>query len=216
VPIPLRPLARGLLAAALLAAPPVAAEDAFAGKKAGDLMVRLRGIYVSPEDSAQIDPIGGDTQISSEYAPEIDFTYFLLDQIALELVLTTTRHNVKVKDSSIGDVDIGKISLLPPTLLLQWHPLPGAKISPYVGGGVNYNVFYDQKTEGIITDADYDDTVGYAVQAGVDVHLIDKFWLNLDVKKYWIDTRAKFNGGTITADVDLDPWLFGVGIGYKF
>jgi outer membrane protein len=209
-------LARGLVVATLLVAPPVAAEDDFAGKKAGDLMVRLRGIYVSPDDSAQIDPIGGDTQISSEYAPEIDFTYFLLDQIALELVLTTTRHNVKVKDSSIGDVDIGKISLLPPTLLLQWHPLPKWKISPYVGGGINYNVFYDQKTEGIITDADYDDTVGWALQAGVDVHLVDNFWLNLDVKRYWIETRAKFNGGSIAADVDLDPWLFGVGLGYKF
>lgn len=209
-------LASGLLVAAVLVAPPLSAEDGLDGKSAGDFMVRIRGIYVSPEDSAQIDPIGGDTQVSSEYAPEIDFTYFLLDQVALELVLTTTRHNVKVKDSSLGDVDVGKISLLPPTLLLQWHPLPKSKVSPYVGGGINYTVFYDQKTEGIITDADYDNTVGWALQAGVDVHLIDKFWLNFDVKRYWLDTHAELNSGSITADVELNPWLVGVGLGYKF
>ena len=42
--------------------------------------------------------------------------------------------------------------------------------------------------------------------------------LNLDVKKLWLNTDVKANlGGTaLKADVDLNPWIFGVGVGYRF
>jgi len=40
--------------------------------------------------------------------------------------------------------------------------------------------------------------------------------LNLDVKKVWIDTKVSINGGAITADVDIDPWIFGIGVGTRF
>lgn len=211
-----RLLAGALLTVAALPAPTARAEEDFAGKSAGDIMVRIRGLYIRPDNRAQIDPIGGNTQLTNEYVPELDFTYFILDQLALELILATNRHSVSVKNSAIGDVDIGKVTLLPPTLTAQWHPLPKSKVSPYVGAGINYTIFYDQTTKGIITNADYDNSFGWALQAGVDLHLIDNFWLNLDVKKIWLDTRAEFNSGSITAEVDINPWLFGIGLGYKF
>ncbi len=44
----------------------------------------------------------------------------------------------------------------------------------------------------------------------------DNWYFNVDVKKVYIDTTAKFSPSGVRADVDIDPWLVGVGIGYKF
>ena len=38
---------------------------------------------------------------------------------------------------------------------------------------------------------------------------------NGDVKKVFVQTDVKVSG-TINADVDLDPWIVGFGIGHRF
>jgi outer membrane protein len=40
--------------------------------------------------------------------------------------------------------------------------------------------------------------------------------VNLDVKKLWISTDVSINNGAINADVDINPWIVGVGVGYRF
>lgn len=40
--------------------------------------------------------------------------------------------------------------------------------------------------------------------------------VNFDVKKLFISTEVAINGGAINADVDIDPWIVGLGVGYKF
>ena len=119
----------GLGANAAWAGPPT--DKIENGKKAGDFMIRLRGLAIQPDDRAQIDAIGGNTEISNEYVPEIDFSYFLTDNLALELIAATARHDVKAVDTAVGELDLGKVSHLPPTLLLQWHVAPDYFISPY-------------------------------------------------------------------------------------
>ena len=69
-----------------------------------------------------------------------------------------------------------------------------------------------------MTGIDYDDTIGYALQAGFD-YGIDRHWLvNFDVKRYWLDTDVNVTSalGRLGADVDLDPWTIGIGVGYRF
>ncbi|XLM23340.1 OmpW family protein, partial [Chromobacterium piscinae] len=50
----------------------------------------------------------------------------------------TSRH--KVTTNAFGD--LGKVSVLPPTLTLQYHFMPEATFRPYVGAGINYTRFY--------------------------------------------------------------------------
>ncbi len=205
---------------ALLLAMPAYADDAVPvpGKSAGDILIRLRGIAVVPRDHADIDPIGGDVEIDNTGVPEIDFTYFITDNIAVELIAATTNHDAVAKNTSLGDVDLGDVWLLPPTLLAQYHFLSKGIVSPYLGAGVNYTVFYgvDEPNHGLVTDVDYDNSFGWALQAGVDVRLDEHWYLNADVKKLWLDTDVTINNGAAKADVDMDPWLIGMGIGYKF
>lgn len=86
-------------------------------KDAGDILMRVRGIAVVPNEGGTTDAIGGQAGIDNAYVPELDFTYFFTENIAAELILATTKHDVKMKSTSLArDVDLGDVWLLPPTL----------------------------------------------------------------------------------------------------
>lgn len=188
------------------------------GKYAGDIMIRLRGIGVIPADNADIDPIGGDTELSNTGMPEIDFTYFVTDNIAFELIAATTHHEVSARNTAAGDIDLGDVWLLPPTLLAQYHFFTKERFSPYVGAGINYTIFYgvDEAKNSIAQDVDYENSIGWALQIGVDYRMDENWYINADVKRLFLNSDVSINNGAVDADVDVDPWIFGMGIGYKF
>jgi outer membrane protein len=135
--------------------------------------------------------------------------------IGAELILATTEHKAQGRGTLSGVPTLAKTWVLPPTLTLQYHFLPDAKIRPYVGAGINDTIFYNEDP-GAAASIEYDNGFGYAFQAGAD-YMLDEHWmLNADVKKIFLNTDASVNNGAVTADVDLDPWVFGLGIGYRF
>ena len=201
------------LAAISLATPAVAADDVF---QSGDWMVRVRALGVLPDVSSSLSPIGGTVKINNTAVPEIDFTRFFTSNISAELIAAVTPHNLRVKSGSATGTDAGRAWLLPPTLTLQYHITQLCPyVIPYVGAGVNYTHFYDT-TAGALGTVKYDDSFGGALQAGVDIPIKNNWYANLDVKKVYVSTKATFAPSGIRAKVDIDPWLVGVGIGYKF
>lgn len=211
-------LVGGALVAGLTLGLPNAA-SAEGSFSAGDWLVRARGIVVSPDESSTITVIGGKAHADTSVVPEVDFTYFATDNIAFELIAAVTKHDVEARGTSLGaaPVDLGSAWLLPPTLTVQYHMNSGA-FSPYVGAGVNYTTMFNvnKPKAGPVTAISYGDSFGPALQAGFDVWVSDTTTLNFDVKKIWLNTNVKVNGGAIKGDVDLDPWVIGVGFGYKF
>jgi outer membrane protein len=206
-----------VLAGLSLLAAPAQAQDITMDKTAGDWLVRVRGIGVLPDESSSVTPIGGEVDLSNEFVPEVDLSYFVTDNIAFELIAATARHDVSDNGSTLGDVDLGEVSHLPPTLTLQYHFMPKQRFSPYVGAGLNYTIFYNADAPGgAVTSVHYDNGWGYALQAGFDVAVAENWSVNVDVKKLFIDTSVAINGGAVNASVDLDPWVVGLGVGYKF
>lgn len=180
-----------------------------------NFMIRIRAIEVMPAESSSITPIGGHVEAGNSLVPEIDFTYFFTENIVAELILATTRHTMSADATAVGNVDVGSVRLLPPTLTLLYR-IPNGTIVPYLGLGVNYTVFYDENA-GVLDTVDYDDNWGFVLQAGIDFPLCDnKYYFNFDVKKVFLDTTATFNNGAIVADVDLNPWIIGAGFGIRF
>jgi outer membrane protein len=186
-------------------------------KDKGDILIRLRALSFNPDVDGTTDQFAGSANVDSTVIPELDISYFFTDNIAAELILATTKNRVKVDNSTLGDLNLGTVRLLPPTLSLQYHFLPKGRFSPYVGAGINGTFFYDVDAGSQFTDVDYTHTLGYAFQAGLDAKINDKWSVNLDVKKFFIDTDITVSGGTATApDTDLDPWVIGVGFGFAF
>ncbi len=202
-----------MIAAAVVAAasPVMAADTAKAGAfKAGDWMVRGRALGVVADESSSMN-IADTVKVGNATVPELDVSYFLTPNVALELIAAVTPHNISTK----GGVDAGNVWLLPPTLTLQYHFTQLQGVKPYVGAGINYTHFFNDDA-GSLGDAHYEDSFGGALQAGVDVPVGGNWYANVDVKKVFINTDAKFSAGAVRADVDIDPWIIGAGVGYKF
>ncbi|WP_417485425.1 OmpW/AlkL family protein [Maricaulis salignorans] len=185
--------------------------------ESGDWLVRLRAIDVMPNESATISAIGGDVDISDQIVPELDITYFVQDNWAVELILGVTPHDVQAVGTSAGDIDLGDVTLLPPTLTLQYHFNPDGQMRPYLGAGVNYTHFFNEDLPGgsALTSISYDNSFGLAAQAGIDFALQDEWFLNVDVKYIDINTDVLIDGA-IAASVDIDPLVLGVGFGRRF
>ena len=193
----------------------------------GDWIVRLRAIDVAPtERTGPVLPTfpTGRTSVDNAVTPELDFTYMATKHIGAELILATTKHHVSGKDALAGVGRLAGTWVLPPTLTLQYHFLPDAAIRPYVGAGVNYTIFYRTKATDALNQAigstmvGLSDSVGYALQGGIDIDLTKRFFVNFDVKYINIDTHARLTTGALVnvERVHLDPFVFGVGIGTRF
>lgn len=209
------------LATAVLAAGAALSVSGAAFAEQGDWLVRGRVIGVLPDDSASITPINGDTDISNSYVPEVDFSYFLTDNVAVEVIAAVTPHDVKAVGTTLGDIDLGDVTLLPPTVTLQYHFPMANGWKPYVGAGINYTTFFndDLPSGTALAGIDYDDSFGWALQAGVDVDINETWFFNFDVKKIDINTDVTIDAGglgIVTADVDIDPLVVGLGIGRRF
>lgn len=178
---------------------------------ASRFQVRLRAIDVVPDEKSSVN-IGGKVDVGNDIVPEVDLTYFFTDNIAVEAIAATSKHKLKYN----GATPLGDAWALPPTVTLQYHFTPKEKFSPYVGAGINYTMMYNEKAAPGFNHLKIDNGFGPALQAGFD-YWIDNHWgINMDVKKIWTNVDAKLNDGAIRADVDLDPWVIGTGVSYKF
>ena len=202
-----------LFTAGVMAATAGAAEN---GKSPWLIRARLLGV-VPDDESSDITVIGGKAEVDDSITGDLDFTYFFTDNIAAELTLTVSPHDVSAVNTAVGNIDLGDVSLLPPTLTVQYHFLPEGRFRPYVGAGINYTIFFNEDA-GAARDVHYDNAVGYALQAGIDIGIDDHWAINFDVKKLWLDTDVSVQalGTTVQTEVDIDPWLFGLGIAYRF
>ena len=181
-------------------------------------MVRGRVLAVLPDEGADLSvgnaALAGGVDIGDQYVPELDITYFFTKNIAAELILAVTPHDVDAVNVTVpgaldnATVDLGDVWLLPPTLTLQYHFDTGTQFKPYVGAGVNATFFFDEDQGSVADGIDYDPSFGGALQVGVDYDLDGQpggWLLNADIKKVWINTDVTVDfSSALGATVDAD------------
>lgn len=213
----------GAAAMAMLAVavPAMAQQEApVRGFRAGDFMIGASVIGVLPSNGGSVDTIGGTPHASNSFTGQLDFTYFVTNNISLNLIAATTRHDVEARNTALGTVDLGRVWALPPTLTAQFHPLPNERFSPYLGAGINYTLFYNEggARNPVVTGVDVGNAFGFALNAGLNVELAPNWLLNFDVKYIFLrpDVRVDTVLGRINANAHIDPWVVGVGVRYRF
>ncbi len=209
----------------------------------GDIVVRLRATNITADESSKLGEktnettanIYGNTsanlKVDSNTIPELDISYYFTKNIAAELILALgSKHDVSISGLAAGatvtNKNLGEVNLLPPTLTLQWHFNPDQMIDPYVGAGVSYvramdNGLTAQTAGGGLPIRIDRNNWGAALQAGLDVNLENRWLVNFDVKKIFVDTDVKLNlldgnGYRNIDSLDIDPWVISVGFGKKF
>ena len=230
---------KSLLCASLFALT-LAAPLAFA-HDAGDIIVRAGAITVNPKadsSSVKVDQgplkgadLGGKATMSSDTQLGLNFAYMLNSHWGIELLAATPfEHDVKIKGTSLGAANgkLGSLKHLPPTLSVVYYPLdPKSAFQPYVGAGINYTWIYDEHVGSEASANGFsnfkaDNSWGMAFQVGADYMLTDTVMINAQVRYIDIDTRATVENNAVApgtrakVNVDVDPFIYMVGLGYKF
>lgn len=205
----------------------------------GNWLIRGRAISIRPaassEDifSSRLNTTVPNTglDVDDAWSLDIDFTYMFAKNWGAELLLdTSSKHQIVGKGSALSPLGtIAEARVLPPALILQYHFAPDQKIRPYAGLGINYTYFFDEKSNSSLDNAfnggqtisnmKLDSSTGVVGQLGVDYDLGNDLFFNVDVKYMRIGTTATFTTqdlGNVSTNVDINPWVFGIGIGKRF
>ena len=175
--------------------------------------------------------LGGKATMSSDTQLGLNFAYMLTNHVGIELLAATPfEHDVKIKNTALGAANgkLGTLKHLPPTLSVVYYPLDSkSAFQPYVGAGINYTWIYDEHVgsraqgEGF-SNFKAENSWGWAAQIGADYMINDKWMINGQVRYIDISTKATVDNNALAAgtrakvNVDVDPMVYMVGIGYKF
>lgn len=222
----------GLVAAALVVSAGASAYES------GDWIVRGGAVMVAPnDDSSTLDlaGVGGlagtGVKVDDDTQVLLNVTWMASGHMGVELLAATPfEHTVDTEGLpglglGLPDVEVGSVKHLPPTLTVLWYPMEsGAAFQPFIGAGINYTVFFQEDTSGAaeaVLGADnleLDDSWGLAARAGFDYMLNDTWSFHAGVYYLGIDTKANLDTalGKVRVDVDINPWVYTVGLGYRF
>jgi len=204
-----------LAAAVLTTAAPAQAYEA------GDWIVRAGPTGILPVNSDSTDVPGipnSGVEVDNAWTLGFTIAYLFTPNVGLELLgVVPPKHDIN-GDNSISSLDkLATTRVLPPTLSLQYYFDLAPSIHPYVGAGINYTTFFDEDTKGALsgTSINLDDSWGLAGQLGIDYDIGSNWLVNAAVWYIDIDSQAHIRGiGNV--DVNIDPWVVNVGVGYRF
>ncbi|MDC0661416.1 OmpW/AlkL family protein [Marinobacter sp. SS21] len=125
---------------------------------------------------------------------------------------------------------VGSVKAWFPALLIAYN-FDFHWIKPYVGAGLNYTWFseeavtpaYTRAFGGTASDAELEDAAGAVVKLGAEFPLADRWSAGVSYSRYWVSTTAEVTTHTPglgdvrrSIDVDADPDVFSVTLGYHF
>lgn len=197
------------LAALTLSTALVALASPVLAQNQGDWTVGIGAGYLEPKsDNGTL--AGLDAEVDSDVSAIFTVEYFVRDNLGIELLAATPfSHEVTLG----GSVDAGSLKHLPPTLSLNYHFDTGTAWKPYVGAGINYTIFFDESSA--LGDLELDNSVGLALQAGLDYAITEKGAVRLNVRWFDIDSDVSLDGADI-GEAEIDPWLIGVSYVHRF
>lgn len=216
-------------AAMMLAATPAMAQD---DDRTGDIQVKLLATAVLPDGKiTDINvnlpglPASLQTKANDNVTPTIAIEYFVTNNISIETIAGMTQHDVDTTAGLPAGAElVSNAKLIPATVTAKYHfDLGGLK--PYVGAGPAYFLWVSDDPGAAtlplgVTETNLSNELGLALQAGFDLPVNDKgLGISVDVKRYFIDTTARwFVGNTLAIETEhkLDPWVISAGLSYRF
>lgn len=175
----------------------------------GDITIGLGLASVMPK-SGNGTLAGGLADINDEIQPTITAEYFIRDNLGIELLAATPfEHDINI--AGVGFA--GTTKHLPPTLSLNYHFVTNTAFKPYVGAGITYTAFFQEESS--LGTLELEDSVGVAVQVGLDYELSNKSALRANLRWLDIDSDVTLNGTAIGV-AEVDPYVMNFAYVVKF
>jgi outer membrane protein len=190
-----------------LAAPAVHAESN------DSWIVRIGGAVVAPKSNNGT-IAGARADVSSSTRPTIDLEYMITPNWGVDVLgASPFLHDISL--AGLGTV--ARTKQLPPTFGINYHFMPNAAWSPFLGAGVNYTNFFSTHATGALygNSVSIANSWGPAVRAGFDLKISEKWLATVDVRWAYIESDVKVDN-TKVGTAKIDPVVFGASIGYRF
>ena len=173
--------------------------------------------------SSEFGATGSHLDLGSGPGLEFDATVMFSDVIGVELSLGASGHRLDLVGGDWNGIDGGWMWLVPLTALAQYHVQVYGPWDPYFGLGITWvggfsslsNEFEDAGVE----DLDLKGSVGVAAQVGVNYQMNNRWYANLDLRYLGASLEATVrtdDRDLPTVKLDINPWVFAVGFGYRF
>src|SRR4249919_2378259 len=129
---------KGLICSAASLILATVAVPAFA-QSAGTWTMGVGVHQVDPKSDSGVDGL----DVDSNVRPTITGEYFVADNLGLEVLAALPFEH----DIDVGGAKVGSTKQLPPTVSLQYHFNSAGTVSPFIGAGLNYTIFFSEDTE---------------------------------------------------------------------
>jgi len=175
--------------------------------QAENLDLSLGLVNVRPDIESPV--VGADA--TNEVKPILNLTYYVGENLALNTAAGITRHTFTADGNKLG-----KASMAPFHLMLQYHFMRHTDFSPYIGAGLHHTVFFDKGGPAFDGLKAFPADTGGVLQVGFDYAINKDYFINFDVKKFYLETDVVPKGGSKVETIKLDPLLVGLAIGRHF
>lgn len=177
-----------------------------------------------------LDPTGGgsfedladpaDIEVDSDMGFGVAANIFFGERVSAEFAVSRVDAETTIRRRAVGGSG-GNLEMMPVTAVLQYHFAPNGFIDPYIGGGAAYMIYDFADNDGIsgISEIDFDDDIGFAVNAGLGIRLGQRLGLNLDAKYVPVESNARaviLTGGETEARIDVSPIILSGGLSLRF
>lgn len=173
--------------------------------------------------SQEMGATGGALKLHSGFGFELDGTLMFSDRFGVELSAGASVHRLCVIGGDWGDIDAGKLWLVPLTAIAQYHHPVYGPWDPYVGLGVTWSAPFfrlsQDASEAGVDQMEFEGGPAIAAQIGVNYQLDNRWYANLDLRYFGttIDAQVRIEEGDLpTVTLDAKPLVVSLGFGYKF
>ena len=154
------------------------------------------------------------SDINSDSEPTLTLGYNFDANWSAEawLPLTKFKHDV-----SLNGARSASIKHMPYLFTAQYHFLPDSPVRPFVGAGYGFVNVSGERTTGPIagTSLNVKGADGFVGQVGVDYYATDNVFVRADARYFDWKSKVDLNGAGI-GEVKVNPWIYGVSVGYRF
>lgn len=187
--------------------------SSFAWADAGNNAFRFGVQFVSPTG----DLVEGVETLEADDAVGVSLGYehVFIDRIGLDFNLGFSKHDLEVSSPSlsgtVGDVDM----FMPVTAGVNFHIVRNNFVDFYMGPFAGYVLYGDiDPTESQLTTIAIENDFALGAVVGLDVAFTGKGLIFTSALKY-IQTSAEPEVPSFS-ELDIDPWVIQLGLGYRF
>ena len=144
----------------------------------------------------------------------ISFNHYWTDHFSTEVSLMTFGADMVVMEPASPEIKIGELDARTATAMAQWHFRTGARVMPYLSGGIAHITGTFDPNDGEEVTIDLQSNVTWTAAVGMDIRLTDRWALAFEAKR--VPWNAVEECGSVEDAIDIDPMLYGSGVRFRF